>query len=87
VKAIAPNAASGASRITMPTMANNPCWRASRTLSRGSARSRKRVSATPSRMENSNTWRISFRASASTTLVGIMFSTKSANESCRTAAV
>ncbi len=81
MNAIAPSAASGATRMIMPTTANSACSRLSITLSSGSVCARKRDIAMPSSTENRMIWSMSFRANASTTLVGMILRKNSATPS------
>src|SRR5689334_13650371 len=79
VNDIAPNAAIGASRMTMPTTAKMPSMKESSTAMTGLARAPMCDSATPNRIAKTRICRMSFLASASTMLVGTMFSRKSTN--------
>ena len=77
VNDIAPNAAIGASRMIIPTTAKMPSMNESSTAITGLARGPMCDSATPNRIANTRICRMSFLASASTMLVGTMFSRKS----------
>ena len=79
VNDIAPNAAIGASRMIMPTMAKTPSMKEPSTAMSGLARAPMCDSATPNRMAKTRICRMSFFASASTMLVGTMFRRKSTN--------
>ncbi len=77
VKAIAPNAAIGASRMIMPTMENTPCVKTSRKSTTGRARVPMRDSAIPNSVAKTRICRMSLRASASMMLDGTRLSRKS----------
>ena len=77
VKAMAPNAASGASRMIIPTIENTPWVNASRKSTTGLPRAPMCDSATPNRVAKTRICRMSFLASASTMLVGTRLSMKS----------
>ncbi|MCY1183961.1 hypothetical protein D9M73_246170 [compost metagenome] len=74
---MAPQAASGATRMTMPTMWNMPWENASSTSTIGLPRGPRWERAIPNRVLNSRIGRISFLAKASVTLPGITCSRKS----------
>src|SRR3979411_220460 len=74
---MAPKAPSGAAFITMAITPNTPCAASSMIWRSCLPRSPSAISANPNRMANSSTCRISPRASAPTTLSGMMLSTKS----------
>ncbi|MNG13217.1 hypothetical protein D3C84_968820 [compost metagenome] len=77
VKAIAPQAASGATRMTKPTMWNMAWEKASSTSTIGLPRGPRWARAMPNRVENSRICRISLLAKAPVTLAGMMLSRKS----------
>ena len=70
VKAIAPKAPIGASRMMMPTMPNSTCDVFSTQSNTSVPRPPNRCSAKPNITENSSTCRISPLANASTTVFG-----------------
>src|SRR5262252_3652934 len=72
VNAIAPNAASGARRMIIPTTEKTPCANESRKSTTGFARSPMYDSATPNSVAKTRICRMSFLASASTMLEGTM---------------
>ena len=72
VKAIAPKAPIGASRMIMPTMAKSTCDDFSIQSKTSVPRPPKRCSAKPNSTENSSTCRISPLANASTTVFGMI---------------
>jgi hypothetical protein len=77
VNAIAPNAASGARRMIIPTTENTPCVNESRKSTTGLPRGPMWERATPNIVAKTRICRMSFLASASTMLVGTRFSMKS----------
>ncbi|MNV40260.1 hypothetical protein D3C71_1318610 [compost metagenome] len=79
VKAIAPHAANGATRMIMPTMWNMPWEKASSTSTTGLPRGPRWDSAMPKRVEKSRIGRIWFFAKASVMLAGITLIRKSVN--------
>ena len=72
VNAIAPNAPSGATLITMPTMRKSVCETMSMSVTSGLPRSPSSASANANSTAKNSTWRMSPSANAPTTVAGMM---------------